>query len=234
VVDAINTLVARYHAALQREQQLADELAHELRTPLASLVLHAQTLQRPLDEAAHAASLRRIEQDALRAGQLLGELLALARASRTELADAAAPLDLVALAQRVLADYAQAALDSAHDIGLVAPSTWPLSGHAVLLEMALRNLLDNALAHTPPGTTVEVQLDAAAGWLQVCDNGLHALARRASGAPREDRPAARSLGLGLGLGHRVVDKVATIHNGRFGAVEPPAGFSTCYRISLRG
>jgi hypothetical protein len=32
----------------------------------------------------------------------------------------------------------------------------------------------------------------------------------------------------------VVEKVAAIHGGRFGAAEPPAGFSTCYRISLGG
>jgi two-component system, OmpR family, sensor histidine kinase QseC len=242
VVDAINMLVGRYHAALTHEQQLANELAHELRTPLASLALHAGALQQPLDEAARGASLKRVEQDALRAGQLLGELLALARASRTELADAAVPLDLVALAQRVLAEYAQAALDSAHDIGLVAPPAWPVSGHPVLLEMALRNLLDNALAHTPPGTTVELQLDAAAGWLQVCDDGARA-------APQPELPlepaqepvhvspqqgdAPQPRVLGLGLGHRVVEKVAVIHGGRFAAVEPPTGFSTCYRISLR-
>lgn len=230
VVDAINTLVARYHAALQSEQQLANELAHELRTPLASLALHAGALQQPLDEAARAASLQRVELDALRAGHLLGELLALARASRTELAGAAVPLDLVALAQRVLAEYAQVALDSSHEIGLVAPEAWPLTGHPVLLEMALRNLLDNALAHTPPGTTVEVQLDAEAKWLQVCDNGRRTPAPRSSSPPRDGVPRS----LGLGLGHRVVEKVAAIHGGRFGAAEPPAGFSTCYRISLGG
>jgi two-component system sensor histidine kinase QseC len=228
VVDAINTLVSRYHAALQREQQLANELAHELRTPLASLALHAGALQQPLDEAAKAASLRRVELDALRAGQLLGELLALARASRTELADAAVPLDLVPLAQRVLAEYAQMALDSAHEIGLVAPAAWPLTGHPLLLEMALRNLLDNALAHTPPGTTVELQLDADAKWIQVCDDGRRAPPVPSSSPPRDGVPRS----LGLGLGHRVVEKVAAIHGGHFGAVQPPAGFSTCYRISL--
>jgi two-component system sensor histidine kinase QseC len=229
VVDAINTLVARYHAALQREQQLADELAHELRTPLASLALHAGALQQPLDEAARTASLRRVEQDALRAGELLGELLALARASRAELAGAAVPLDLVALAQRVLAEYAQVALDSSHEIGLVAPAAWPINGHPVLLEMALRNLLDNALAHTPPGTTVELQLDADAKWLQVCDDGARALPASLASAPPQDG-VPRSLG--LGLGHRVVEKVAAIHGACFEAVDPPAGFSTCYRISL--
>jgi two-component system sensor histidine kinase QseC len=140
------------------------------------------------------------------------------------------PLDLVVLAQRVLAEYAQAAVDSSHDIGLVAPAAWPITGHPVLLEMAVRNLLDNALAHTPPGTTVELQLDADAKWLQVCDDGRQVPPVPPS-APAGDAVPRSS---GLRLGHRVVEKVAAIHGGCFAAVDPPAGFSTCYRVSLGG
>ncbi|NRF71894.1 sensor histidine kinase N-terminal domain-containing protein [Aquincola sp. S2] len=223
LADAINTLVARYHAALGREQQLASELAHELRTPLASLSLHAGALRGAMAEPERQESLQRIEHDALRAGQLLTELLALARASRAELAEAAAPLDLAALARRVVAEYGQAALDSGHELGVAAPAAWTIDGHALLLEMALRNLIDNALAHTPRGSRVEVQLDAAAGWLQVCDDGAH--------QPPDAPPAATGThALGLGLGHRVVEKIAAIHGGSFAAVPPPPGFGTCYRF----
>jgi len=225
VVAAINTLVARYHAALERERQLASELAHELRTPLSSLSLHARSLQHGLPEAERQASLRRIEHDALRAGQLLNQLLALARASRTELAEAAAELDLAALARHVVADSAPAALAAAHELALEAPDAWRLRGHPVLLETALRNLIDNALAHTPTGTLVEAQLDPQAGWLQVCDNGGLQPATQAG-------PAGAGHSLGLGLGHRVVDKVAQVHGGRFRQAEAPPGFSTCYRIEL--
>jgi two-component system sensor histidine kinase QseC len=228
VVEAIDTLVSRYHAALLREQQLASELAHELRTPLASLSLHARSLQGEMTPAERALSLQRIEQDALRAGQLLNQLLALARASRTELADAARPFDLAELARSVVADYAQSALDAGHELALEAPASWTFSGHPVLLDLALRNLIDNALAHTPPGTSIEVRLDAAERWLQVSDDGAQ---REGAGLPAaKDLPGRH--GLGLGLGHRVVDKVAAVHGGRFEQVAPPAGFSTCYRISL--
>lgn len=226
VIDSINRLVERQQAAIARERQLASELAHELRTPLASLALHARALRGSLSAAERDESLQRLEHDALRAGHVLAQLLALARASRTELAEAAQPIDLAELAGRVVAEYAQAALDSGHELALAAAGPYPITGHPVLLELALRNLIDNALGHTAPGTLVEVQLDPAAGWLQVCDNGGHTAAPAA---------AVRSAhNLGLGLGHRVVEKVAAIHNAAFAAVEPSPGFTACYRLTFCG
>lgn len=239
VVQSINTLMARHHGALVRERQLASELAHELRTPLASLALQARALRAPLalpgaapmDPASRDAALLQIERDALRAGLVLTHLLALARASRTEMAETAQPLDLDALAREVVGGYAQAALDSRHDIALVSPGAFPLRGHAVLLELALRNLLENALSHTPAGTAIEVQLDPQARWLQVVDNG--ALVTVAPPATDGNTLAPRNeWGLGLGLGHRVVEKIAAIHNARFSPevlAAPQAGWAA-YRL----
>ncbi|MBX3621129.1 MAG: sensor histidine kinase N-terminal domain-containing protein [Rhizobacter sp.] len=227
VVDSINTLVERQHAALVRERELSSELAHELRTPLASLTLHASLLRGARDEAERAQALSRIEHDAQRANHVVSHLLALARASRAEMAESAQPLDLIALARTVVGDYAQAAFDSGHELALVGDGRFMLAGHTVLLELALRNLIDNALSHTPRGTLVEVQLDPLARWLQVCDNGTPV-----SGLAPVEGAAPRRLGLGLGLGHRVVDKIAAIHGAHFEQVPPPEGFRTCYRISF--
>jgi two-component system sensor histidine kinase QseC len=79
----------------------------------------------------------------------------------------------------------------------------------VLLELALRNLVQNALAHTPPGTQVEVELDPAGRLLQVCDDGP-----QRSGTPGAQAPAGVQP-LRLGLGHRVVEKVAALHGATF-------------------
>ncbi|MBC7992522.1 MAG: sensor histidine kinase N-terminal domain-containing protein [Rhizobacter sp.] len=224
VVDSINTLIQRQHAVLVRERELSSEMAHELRTPLASLSLHTGLLRSARNDAEREQALARIEHDARRANQVMSHLLALARASRTEMAEAAQPLDLLEIARQVVGDYAQLALESGHDLALVGESPFVLTGHAVLLELGLRNLIENALSHTPRGTLVEVQLDPAARWLQVCD----------SGQAGETPPGAPGLSLGLGLGHRVVDKIAAIHNARFAAAPPSAGFGSCYRISFGG
>lgn len=241
VVQSINTLMARHHAALVRERQLASELAHELRTPLASLALQARALRSTpalpdaagTDPASRDNALLQIERDALRAGQVLSHLLALARASRTEMAEAAQPLDLDALAREVVGGYAQATFDSQHEIALVSPGPFPLLGHAVLLESAMRNLVENALSHTPPGTVVEVQLDPQARWLQVVDNGALVMATVPSADAATPTPR-NEWGLGLGLGHRVVEKIAAIHNARFSRetlVGPQAGW-VAYRLAF--
>ena len=228
VVDSINTLVQRQHAALVRERELSSELAHELRTPLASLALHVSLLRSARHDSEREQALARIEHDAQRANHVVSHLLALARASRTELAETAQPLDLLELARRVVGDYAQTALESGHELALVGEARFPVTGHAMLLELCLRNLIDNALSHTPRGTVIEVQLDAAAHGLQVCDNGA------VTAANSELAHSSRSLSLGLGLGHQVVDKIAAIHNASFAQAPPPAGFSVCYRISFAG
>lgn len=230
VVRSINELVERQHAVLARERQLASELAHELRTPLAALALHARTLRGPTDPGERERALERIEHDALRAGHVLSQLLALARASRAELAESAQPFDLAELATRVVGEYAQPALESGHELALESAQPFPVTGHPVLVEVALRNLLDNAIGHTRRGTLVEVQLDAAARWLQVCDNG--ASPPTVPGGEASDGTAPPRLTLGLGLGHRVVEKIAAIHHARFATAPPPGGFTSCYRLSF--
>jgi two-component system sensor histidine kinase QseC len=231
VVAAINTLMGRQQAALQRERALADEVAHELRTPLASLVLLARALQGPLSPAERVQSLQQLEADALRAGDVLGQLLALARTSRVELAEVAQPVELLALAQRVVADYAQSAWQSGHVLALTGPAGLVVPGHPVLIELALRNLVENALRHTARGTQIEVQTGHSAGsaWLQVCDSGA---------SVPQAKPADA-----LGLGHKIVARVAEVHGGKFeriagaeaaepaGSVPSPGGQS-CYRVSF--
>lgn len=222
VVNSINTLAARYQAAVSRERDLASELAHELRTPLAALTLQAHALREGGAAGGNAQLLLQLERDALRAGQVLSTLLALARASRTELVETMQEVDLDAIARTEVAGFGQAALDSGHELALVSPGPFPMAGHPVLLGLVLRNLIENALSHTPPGTSVEVQLDPQARCLQVCDT-----AGEAAGAPEE---LPRHHALGLGSGHRVIEKIATIHNARFAEVPAPAGFSRCYRV----
>lgn len=223
-VDAINRLVDRYHAALTRERALANEFAHELRTPLASIALQARTVQDVPAGPAQQEALARLGQDALRAGEVLAHLLALARASRAELDEAAEALDLDALARRVVSDYAPDAHAGGRELELSSPGPFPLSGHPVLLELALRNLVQNALAHTPRGTRVAVELDPARQVLQVSDDGLQHQGEAGESAPAAVQP------LRLGLGHRVVEKVAALHGASFEPEVPLADRRRGWRI----
>lgn len=224
--DAINRLVERYHAALTRERALANEFAHELRTPLASLALHAGSAQAAPPGPAQDAALARVREDAMRAADVLTHLLALARASRAALDEAAQPLDLDAVARSVVAAYAPAAHAGGRELTLVSTGPFVLSGHAVLLELALRNLVENALAHTPVGTQVDVEIDAARRWLQVADDGR----RRTDSVGAQAGGAGQPLRLGLGL--RVVEKVAALHGALFEAGIALADGRRAWRIRM--
>ncbi|GHC96340.1 two-component sensor histidine kinase [Pseudorhodoferax aquiterrae] len=224
MVEAIETLGARYQTALVHERELADTFAHELRTPLASLRLHAASLRGTLTPAQRQAALAQIEADAARTAAIMDDLLALARAGRAQLAEAAQPLDLAALARRIAAEQAQDAFDAAHELAVDAPAECLANGHPVLLEIALRNLVVNALGHTPPGTAVEIRVQAEPPALQVRDNAaalLHA------GAPRRAGTV-----LGLGLGHQVVQRVAAVHGGHFRTTGPDADGWRCDTLTL--
>lgn len=205
-VEAVNRLVERYHAALSRERDLASEFAHELRTPLAALALQARSLRQLQRDEAGRAEAARVEQQALRAGEVLSHLLALARAGRAELDEAAQPLDVAELARGVVAQFGPQAHAGGRDLAFAADGPLRVIGHATLVELALRNLVENSLGHTPRGTVVEVQVDVARRCVQVSDRWPEGAAAPHGGP---------SLGLGLGLGHRVVGKVAAIHGARF-------------------
>ena len=110
----------------------------------------------------------------------------------------------------------------------MAPDTLELTGHAVLLDLAVRNLVENALKHTPPGTRISVQIgqsDTGAAWLQVCDDGKRVQAD--GDHARVARPVDS-----LHLGHEIVLRVAQVHGGAFGAAAAPAPFTTCYRLDF--
>ncbi|MGE8319333.1 MAG: histidine kinase dimerization/phospho-acceptor domain-containing protein [Comamonas sp.] len=226
VTQAINTLLDRSEAAMEHERKLANEVAHELRTPLAAISLHAQALQGELPAEEQAAAAQRIQAEALRAGHVLQQILALARAGRVQMTQQAAPVDLARMARDVAADYAQAAWQHGSSLSVEVPETLVVTGHAVLLEVALRNLVENALRHTPQGTQIEVQGGRETGdggecWLQVCDDGGR------DGGSKPPEPVDS-----LHLGHAIVERVAQLHRGRFGPHAPLPPHTTCYRLAL--
>ncbi len=99
----------------------------------------------------------------------------------------------------------------------------------MLLDLLLRNLIENALKHTPARTRIAVQMGEGGGehgaWLQVCDDGARVVAGRCGG---RSAVAVDS----LHLGHEIVARVAQVHRARFGKAPAPAPFTTCYRLDF--
>ena len=205
-VQSINALVQRLQAQIGRERRFAADVAHELRTPLTALVLQARRARNGGGPAEQAQALQAVEQGALRAGRILSQLLDLARAQSLT-GDFSEPVDLCALALRVVSEHAALAHELGQDIALEAPEQpLVLPGQSTLLELALRNLVDNALRHNPSGTYVEVRVarDAAGQTtLSVSDDGVDDDARSPGDDPGADLGPDHGLGIGLTLVERI-------------------------------
>ncbi|WP_342133426.1 sensor histidine kinase [Hydrogenophaga sp. OTU3427] len=223
-VRAINTLVQNLQDQVRRERGFASDVAHELRTPLTAVVWQAR---RALGGSAgeRDEALRQVEHEALRAGHILSQLLDLARAQGLN-PQAMQPVALPALAARVLADHAQAAHEGGHELGLQNDAAGDASvpGHPLMLELALRNLVDNALRHTPTGTQVLVRLwqDASGTGLEVLDDG--------DGPPPRSTPPAPGHG-NLGIGLTLVQRIADVHQASLGPATPIPPYRHGYRLT---
>jgi len=165
LVGAVNQALGTLHQALASQRRFTANAAHELRTPLAVLAARVDGLD-PGPGRDQLAS------DVARMARLVDQLLEMARL------EGAAPLprqpvELAALTRRVLADMALLAHAKGKDVALEAATPLTVQGNAGALETALRNLVDNALGHSPAGGVVEVSLLAAEREIRiaVCDRG---------------------------------------------------------------
>ena len=211
IVLALNGVLGRLDAALQAERRFTADAAHELRTPLAGLHMHVQLLQRQHPDL--AASFQKLRQDIARMTGLVDSLLALARLdplAREQLVRQ--PVALAPLFQRLLAAHA----GEAEQRGITLSARCDLEqvdANPQMLEIMLRNLIDNALRYCPAGSRVEIAADRIAGHgrIVVRDDGPGVdEASRQRLTERFFRVLGQGQG-GSGLGLSIVKRIADLH-----------------------
>ena len=214
LVGEMNGLLTRLSDAWDALTHFTADAAHELRSPLAALRLQAQSLQRAPDDATRAIATERLLAGIDRATRLVEQLLALARQEAAGEGAELVSLDLTALARNALADAEPEAARHAIALTLDAP-TAPvvLRADEAALAVLLRNLLGNALRHTPPGGQVRVGVreEASVIDLTVEDSGPGiAPDERARVLDRFYRVPGTP-GHGSGLGLAIVRAIAERH-----------------------
>jgi two-component system sensor histidine kinase QseC len=214
LAKAVNGLLARLDAALSRERRFTADAAHELRTPVAAVKVHADNLRTARDQQEREESQQRLDAGVRRMERAIAQLLALSRVEPGASTQARDPVDLQRVLTHHIEDMRLLARDREITITSDAESA-VVHGDAAALDGLVRNLLDNAVRYAPVGGQVRVQLAVADGEarLVVEDDG--------PGIAPEARARVferfhRELGSGVegsGLGLSIVAEVLASHAG---------------------
>jgi two-component system sensor histidine kinase MprB len=217
---SLNGMLAALEESVDARRQLVADASHELRTPLTSLRMNIEFLAEDgtLSQADRKRLLSDLSEQLGELGVLVGDLVALARDERIEIAREEVRLDLVA--HEAVESARRHAPDRRFELR-AAPCL--VSGVPGQLARAVNNLLDNAVKWSPADTAVEIDVEPG-GLLTVRDHG--------PGIDPGDLPhvferfyrarAARGLP-GSGLGLAIVSHVADSHGGTVEASNAPEG-----------
>ena len=251
MLSQIETAFRAREASEARTRRFAADASHELRTPLASIRGFAELYRQGAvrEPADVTRTMGRIEQEAIRMGSLVEDLLLLARLDEQQAARQD-PIDLAVLAGDAVHDIR--GLDPDRPVRLIGLGAGGSMGALVTgdenrLRQVVANLLANAVRHTPAGTGVEVAVgtpatplggpggEAGRALLEVRDHGPGLTPEQAGRVferfYRIDSSRSRAGGGGSGLGLSIVAAVVGAHAGTVAVTTTPGGGAT-FRVSL--
>ena len=215
LVGAVNRALDRLEIAFQSQQRFIADAAHELRTPVAVLKAHAHIL--PEHDGLVAW---KQEIDAMQ--RLVNQLLDSARLDVVAL-EKGQVVELNEVARAVAAQLAPIAIGAGKSIE-VTPSSGPviINGSTDLLAGALRNLVENAIRHTAPGTAVLIEISLPAT-LRVSDHGPGIDPQERELIFKRFWQGGRDRGGGAGLGMDIVARSVAALGGSISISDAPGG-----------
>lgn len=233
--EAFNRMLDRIQTLMAEIQNVSNDIAHELRTPLARL---RSKLTRLFNDAPSNEQRQNVGGALADADELLATFTAMLRIAEIEGGERRrgfAPVNLGELADEVVAVLEPVADDDGRTlrIGRCAPAT--LQGDRQLLTQLLINLIENALRHTPAGSIIHVDVlqgDNRAD-IVVADNGPGIPAGLRTTALRRFSRLQQSAGTGHGLGLPLVDAIARLHGGSIHLEDEEPGLRVCVTLPCR-
>jgi two-component system sensor histidine kinase QseC len=215
LVEGLNRLFARVRDSLDNERRFTADAAHELRTPLAAIKTQAQVARAATAEAERQHALDNVLVGCDRAAHLVEQLLTLARLD-PESVNRRDSCDLHALAVTVVAELSPAAIEKQIDLQLAEGTETRAPGEPALVGILMRNLIDNAIRYSPPGSVVRAMVSKTA------HGAVFTVVDQGPGIPADAQTLVwerfyRVLGSnesGSGLGLSIVRRIADLHGAK--------------------
>jgi two-component system sensor histidine kinase CpxA len=207
-------MAERIEALVTGQRRLLGDVSHELRSPLARLIVALSLVKQGASQEETAENLERIGAEARRLDALIGQLLTLTRIDSGVDRGSPVPFDLANLVQEVASDGDFEARACGRSVIVTAAAACTISGFEELLRSAVENVVRNAIRHTADGTAVEISLEVAGprATLRVRDHGSGV---RDSVLAEIFLPFRRAGGNsdGAGLGLAIAERAVAVHRG---------------------
>lgn len=215
VVKQINTLFAMLEQAFANERNFTSDASHELRTPLAGILTQVQVAQKTQDPQARDQALQKARQAVLRMTHMVQQLLTLSRVQHHNAVIDKQTIDVNQALIAVIADMDHVAHDKGIEIELQGEDGIAIDANPQLLQVLLRNLLDNAIKYSPSGSRVKIQLRRLKNqcWLSVEDSGPGVADNDYQRITQRFYRCVETAGSveGSGLGLSIVQRIVSLH-----------------------
>ena len=231
LVERLNQLFSKTKALIENERRFTADAAHELRTPIAGIQAQVQVAQAALAAENREHALTQALQGCQRASHLIAQLLTLARLE-TNAATSFETFDLQELVKQQISELAPSALEQGIQLELAEGEPVYIQGLATLLEVLLRNLLDNAIRYTGAGTEVVVKTSYSdqQAYLIVCDTGPGLVTEELVKITERFYRPADTTAAGSGLGLSIVKRIVELHAGSLQITQGAKGRGLCVSI----
>ena len=235
LVASLNHLMVRLDKSFTQSEEFIAEAAHRVRTPLSTVRSHAEaTLQRVDKEdnrQALRAMIRAIDESSRAATQLLDHAMITFRANQLE----HHAIDIVEMTRDIVLRLTPIAQMKDVDLRLDADNQVMASGDPILIQNAVRNILDNALKYSPSESTIEITVRSTPSpVIEFKDQGSGFPSNEIHGLPKRFLRGSNASGtIGSGLGLTIAQDVAVAHGGNLTISNHKDG-GACVTFSLQG